>query len=124
MFFLVSFFSENVQSYDFCHYLQTSGAHKVFQAKEQDIGDIHKRCGKVMMQRHTCIQWIPVNATAFRPRESEFKPLRRRRQRERHKTIGFNEQNKALHVPCVINFGTFLRRPWQNNNVKLLNLKF
>ena len=28
----------------------------------------------------------------------EFKKLRRRRQRERHKTIGFNEQNNALHV--------------------------
>ena len=28
----------------------------------------------------------------------EFKKLRRRRQRERHKTIGFNEKTKALHV--------------------------
>ena len=28
----------------------------------------------------------------------EFKKLPRRRQRERHKTIGFNEKTKALHV--------------------------
>ena len=28
----------------------------------------------------------------------EFKKLLRRRQRERHKTIGFNEKTKALHV--------------------------
>ena len=29
-----------------------------------------------------------------------------------------------MHFTSVINFGTFLRLPLQNNNVKLLNLRF
>ena len=47
----------------------------------------------------------------------EFKKLLRRRQRERYKTIGFNEKTNALH--CVIDFGIFLRRTPRNNNIKM-----
>ena len=49
-----------------------------------------------------CIQDVDPNTNKSSPYPCslyrEFKMLLRRRQRERHKTIGFNEKTKALHV--------------------------
>ena len=46
--------------------------------------------------------WISITLAkaelSTRAANREFKQIRRRRQRERHKTIVFNEQNNALHV--------------------------
>ena len=41
---------------------------------------------------------IVTSRSPLLPHNREFKKLLRRRQRERHKTIGFNEKTKALHV--------------------------
>ena len=64
------------------------------------------------------------DSTAEQWETREFKQLLRRRQRERHKTTGFNAWEKQWPCTCVINFGTFLCRPRQNNNVKWPHLRF
>ena len=42
----------------------------------------------------------------------------KQRQRQNHKKTKFNKQKQSL-CTCVLNFGAFLCRPLQNNNVKL-----
>ena len=42
----------------------------------------------------------------------------RQRQRDRHKTIAFNEKNKGPARAFFKNIGTFLRRTGPNNNMK------
>ena len=53
--------------------------------------------------------------------------MRRRRQRERHQTQYQTTRfkiSKTKPCTCVITFGTILRRPQQNNDVKWLNLRY
>ena len=59
--------------------------------------------------------WLSKLPRVFDSRE--LKQRRRRRQRQRHKTIGLMSKNN-LYARAFFYFGTFLRCPLQNNNVK------
>ena len=54
----------------------------------------------------------------------EFKKLLRRRQRERRKTIGFNEKSNGSVCALLSLVHFACRNPQQNNNVEWPNLKF
>ena len=62
---------------------------------------IYRDSGKLRADRNTL---FPRSHYVDSPQRNvivnrrEFKQIRRRRQRERHKTIRFNEQNNTLHV--------------------------